>query len=79
VFARRGRARYCVLTCLLPAVKVFKNGRHFAAFLGLVPRQHSSGNCQQLLGISKHVDTYLRTLLIHEGRSALRVAHKKGR
>lgn len=57
--------------------KVFKNGRHFAAFLGLVPRQHSSGNRQQLLGISKHGDTYLRTLLVHGARSALRVAHKK--
>ena len=58
-------------------IKVFKNGRHFAAFLGLVPRQHSSGNRQQLLGISKHGDTYLRTLLVHGARSALRVAHKK--
>ncbi len=57
--------------------KVFKNGRHFAAFLGLVPRQHSSGNQHRLLGISKHGDTYLRTLLVHGARSALRVAHKK--
>ena len=57
--------------------KVFKNGRHFAAFLGLVPRQHSSGNQQRLLGISKHGDTYLRTLFVHGARSALRVAHKK--
>lgn len=57
--------------------KVFKNGRHLAAFLGLVPNQHSSGNKQRLLGISKRGDVYLRTLLIHGARSALRVAHKK--
>jgi len=57
--------------------RVFKNGRHFAAFLGLVPRQHSSGNQQRLLGISKHGDTYLRTLFVHGARSALHVAHKK--
>lgn len=57
--------------------KVFKNGRHLAAFLGLVPNQHSSGNKQRLLGISKRGDVYLRTLLVHGARSALRVVHKK--
>jgi transposase len=57
--------------------KVFNNGRHLAAFLGLVPNQHSSGNKQRLLGISKRGDTYLRALLIHGARAALRVAHKK--
>ncbi len=49
----------------------FKNGRHMAAWLGLVPRQSSSGNKQVLLGISKRGDRYLRTLLIHGARSAL--------
>lgn len=49
----------------------FKNGRHLAAWLGLVPRQHSSGERQRLLGISKRGDTYLRTLLIHGARSVL--------
>jgi transposase len=49
----------------------FKNGRQFAAWLGLVPRQHSSGGKEQLLGISKRGDTYLRTLLIHGARSVL--------
>lgn len=43
----------------------FQNGRHLAAFLGLVPKQHSSGGKQPLLGISKRGDSYLRTLLIH--------------
>ena len=52
--------------------KVFKNGRHFAAFLGLVPRQFSSGGKEKLLGISKRGDTYIRTLLIHGGRAVVR-------
>jgi transposase len=43
----------------------FENGRQLAAWLGLVPRQNSSGGKQTLLGISKRGDTYLRTLLIH--------------
>ena len=51
--------------------KVFKNGRQFAAWLGLVPRQHSSGGRTRLLGISKRGDRYLRTLLVHGARSAL--------
>ena len=51
--------------------RVFKNGRHFAAWLGLVPRQHSSGGKPRLLGISKRGDTYLRTLLIHGARAVL--------
>ena len=50
----------------------FKNGRHFAAYLGLVPQQHSSGGKNVLLGISKQGDTYLRTLLIHGGRAMVR-------
>jgi transposase len=51
--------------------KSFKNGRQFAAWLGLVPRQNSSGGKDKLLGISKRGDTYLRTLLIHGARSVL--------
>lgn len=57
-------------------VSVFKNGRELAAWLGLVPKQHSTGGKQTLLGISKRGDCYLRTLLIHGGRSVVRVAHK---
>jgi len=52
----------------------FKNGRQLSAWLGLVPRQHSSGGKPTLLGISKRGDVYLRTLLIHGARSTLRVA-----
>jgi transposase len=56
--------------------QVFKNGRQVAAWLGLVPRQHSSGGKPVLLGISKRGDAYLRTLLIHGARAALRTAHR---
>ena len=55
----------------------FKNGRQLAAWLGLVPRQNSSGGKQTLLGISKRGDSYLRTLLIHGARAVLRVAERK--
>ncbi len=61
-------------TALVAAVgdaKTFHNGRHLAAWLGLVPRQHSSGGRHRLLGISKRGNTYLRTLLIHGARSVL--------
>lgn len=55
----------------------FSNGRQLAAWLGLVPRQHSSGGKHSLQGISKRGDTYLRTLLIHGARSVIRVASGK--
>lgn len=55
----------------------FENGRQLAAWLGLVPRQNSSGGKQTLLGISKRGDTYLRTLLIHGARAVIRVAERK--
>lgn len=51
--------------------KCFKNGRQFAAWIGLVPRQRSSGGRSRLLGISKRGDRYLGTLLIHGARAAL--------
>ena len=49
----------------------FRNGRAFAAWLGLVPRQHSSGGKERLLGISKRGDKYVRKLLVHGARSVL--------
>ena len=55
----------------------FKNGRHLAVALGLTPRHHGSGGKEKLLGISKRGDQYLRTLLIHGARSALRTAPGK--
>ena len=56
----------------------FRRSRELPAFLGIVPRQHSSGGKERLLGISKQGDRYLRTLLIHGARSVLRTARKKG-
>lgn len=57
--------------------KNFKNGRQLAAWLGLVPKQHSTGGKAHLLGISKRGDTYLRTLLIHGARAVIRHAERK--
>jgi transposase len=55
----------------------FKNGRQFAAWLGLVPRQHSTGGKTTLLGMTKRGNCYLRTLLIHGARAVLRVVDRK--
>ena len=55
----------------------FANGRQLSAWLGLVPRQHSSGGKPALLGMSKRGDVYLRTLLIHGARSAILAAQRK--
>lgn len=49
----------------------FKNGRQFAAYLGLVPRQHTTGGKPKLLGISKAGNRYLRMLLVHGARSII--------
>jgi len=57
--------------------KNFDNGRQLAAWLGLVPRQHSSGGKATLLGMSKRGDAYLRTLLIHGARSVIYRARQK--
>src|SRR5512139_2819970 len=65
------------LVCAIGDGKQFKRGRDMAAWLGLTPRQHSSGGKDRLLGISKRGDAYLRTLLIHGARSVLNVAGKK--
>lgn len=65
------------LVATIGDAKQFQNGRQLAAWLGLVPRQHSSGGKPTLLGISKRGDTYLRTLLIHGARAVLRVVKSK--
>ena len=57
--------------------KSFKNGRQLAAWLGIVPRQHSTGGKPKLLGISKRGDAYQRTLLIHGARAVIRMAEHK--
>jgi transposase len=56
---------------------VFKNGRQVSAWLGLVPKQHSSGNKTVLGGITKRGDRYVRKLLVHGGRSVVRTCDKK--
>ena len=58
-------------------VSAFRNGREFAAWLGLVPRQHSTGGHDRLLGISKRGDRYVRSLLVHGARSVVRRAGRK--
>jgi len=55
----------------------FKNGRQCAAWLGLTPRQDSTGGKPRLLGITKRGDVYLRTLLVHGARSAMRHSAKR--
>jgi len=53
-------------------VRRFRSGRDFAAYLGLTPREHSSGHSRRLGSITKRGNTYLRMILIHGARSALR-------
>lgn len=57
----------------------FRSGRHLSAWLGLVPREHSSGHQRRLGRITKRGDGYLRTLLIHGGRAVLRSAWMRRR
>ena len=57
--------------------KQFKNGAQFGAWIGLTPRQHSSGGKASLGGITKRGDTYLRTLLIQGAKSAVMTAHRR--
>ena len=52
--------------------QMFSSGRHLAAWFGLVPKQHSTGDNPRLLGISKRGNTYLRTQMINGARAALR-------
>jgi len=69
-----------VATALIAAVggmEAFHDGRHLAAWLGLTPKESSSGNRRRLGRISKRGDPYLRTLLIHGARSALNAAVEK--
>lgn len=86
--------KYCAQLCTLPGVgpitatavvakigngSEFKKGRDLSAYFGLVPKQNSSGEKQVLGRISKHGDRYIRQLLIHGGRSALKAALVKNK
>ena len=73
---------FITATALVASVgdpSVFKNGRQFAAWLGLTPKQVSTGGKTKLLGISKRGDKCLRKNLIHGCRSVVRYAKKKNR
>src|SRR6202140_3259817 len=63
-----------VATAIVAAIgngAAFRKGREFAAWLGIVPREHSTGGKQKLLGISKRGNSYLRKILIHGARAAV--------
>jgi transposase len=64
------------LAVTIPDASLFRSGRHLAAWLGLVPRQNSSGGKERLGGISKQGDRYLRRLLITGAHAVLRYAKK---
>lgn len=67
-------------TALVAAIgngQEFKNGREVAAWLGLVPRQHSTGGQSRLMGITKRGNPYLRRLLIHGARSVVLHSDRK--
>ena len=67
-------------TALIAAVgngSTFRKGRNLAAWMGIVPGEHSSGGKQKLLGISKRGNKYLRTLFVQGARSVVRQRHKQ--
>lgn len=65
------------LVAFVGNVHRFRSARHFASYLGLVPREFSSGNSRRLGSITKRGDPYLRMLLIHGARSVLWAAKAK--
>jgi transposase len=67
-------------TALIAAIgngAAFRKGREFAAWMGVVPREHSTGGKQKLLGISKHGNSYLRKLFIQGARAVLQQRTKQ--
>src|SRR4029453_15081900 len=70
-----------IATALVPSVpnpQAFKSGRDLAAWIGLVPKQNSSGGKERLGSISKHGNRYLRTLLMVGALSVIRYAQTHG-
>jgi transposase len=72
-----GPVSAAALIAAIGDVTQFKNGRQLAAWLGLVPREHSTGGKPRLLGISTRGDGYLRKLLVHGARATLRWVETK--
>ena len=65
------------LTGIVGSIHAFRRARQFASWLGLTPREYSSGARRRLGGISKRGDVYLRCLLTHGARAVLRAAHRR--
>ncbi|MFT6754035.1 MAG: transposase [Candidatus Azotimanducaceae bacterium] len=65
------------LVAAIGDINYFKNGRELSAWLGLVPRQHSTGGKDRLQGISKRGDVYLRKLIIHGARAVMICVNRK--
>lgn len=72
-----GRLTASALVASVGNGAAFTSARQFSAWLGLVPRQHSSGGKQRLLGVSKRGDVYLRKLLIHGARAVVKHMNPK--
>ena len=66
------------LVATVPDPQVFRNGRSLSAWLGLVPRQNSSGGKERLGGITKAGDTYLRKMLFVGAMAVIRHAQRFG-
>lgn len=71
-----GKLTATALVAFVAEIHRLPSGRHFASYLGITPREHSSGNRRRLGHISKQGDTYLRMLLIHGARSCLAAAKR---
>jgi len=69
---RKGGGDLTALVAFVGDIHRFRSGRHFAAYLGLTPRERSSGTVRRLGAITKQGNSYLRMLLIHGARAALR-------
>jgi transposase len=65
------------MVAMVGDARTFQSGRQFAAWIGLTPRERSSGERRYLGGITKRGDGYLRKLLIHGARAAVQAARKK--
>ena len=72
-----GRLTASAAVATVVDARQFKNGRQMAAWLGIVPKQKSSGGRQRLGSITRQGNDYLRTLLFLGARSAMRTAHRR--
>src|SRR5205085_9877138 len=73
-----GPALATALVASVADAKAFRSGRNFSAWIGLVPKQHSSGGKDRLGGISKRGDRYLRSLFVAGALAVIRYAKIRG-